>query len=145
MSLNLNAITNDLTHRYRAVGVLTGLTAVFLRCALVLMGGQNHQAVGAEILVVSGIAGVVFLGGYVRAVTSRQTISPPSLYRTIGGTSCYLAEVIGAAMLVAGWISGLYVVAAAIVVNFYFTISGAWLLLVGVSRDDGEQVPGASR
>jgi hypothetical protein len=45
----------------------------------------------------------------------------------------------GAAILLYGSISGLYVAAAAMVVNLYFMISGSWLLLVGVSRDEGEQ------
>jgi hypothetical protein len=31
---------------------------------------------------------------------------------------------------------GLYAVAVAIVANFFFMISGSWLLLVGVSRDE---------
>jgi len=48
MSLNLHVITQDATHRYRAIGTLTGLTAVFMICAFSIMGGQNHIAVGAE-------------------------------------------------------------------------------------------------
>jgi hypothetical protein len=132
LSLNLESITQDLTHRQRAIGALTGLTAVFMRCGLVLMGGQNHTAVGLELLIVAGIAGGVFLGGYFRAENSNQNVSPPSLYRTIGGSVCYLIEMIGAVVLILGSIVGLYIASIAMIVNFYFMISGAWLLVVGV-------------
>src|SRR2546423_7449113 len=44
MSLHLDQIALNVAHRHRARTVLTGLTAVFIRCALVLMAGQNAQA-----------------------------------------------------------------------------------------------------
>src|SRR5271170_7256011 len=65
MSLNLKGIAIDATHRYRAINTLTGLALVFMRCALVLMGAQNHRSIGAELFVVSGISGV-FLSRAIR-------------------------------------------------------------------------------
>lgn len=50
MTLHLDDITRDPVHRHRARTILTGLTAVFIRCALVLMGGQNGQAVAVELI-----------------------------------------------------------------------------------------------
>lgn len=41
MSLNVHEINRDATHRYRAIGTLTGFTSAFVICSLVLMGGQN--------------------------------------------------------------------------------------------------------
>src|SRR5580693_193501 len=61
MSLNLKEIAIDATHRYRAINTLTGLALVFMRCALVLMGAQNHQSIGAELLIVSGISASIFV------------------------------------------------------------------------------------
>src|SRR5437667_3332244 len=52
MSLHLDQIALNPAHRHRARTVLTGLTAVFIRCALVLMAGQNGQAVAVELIVV---------------------------------------------------------------------------------------------
>jgi hypothetical protein len=49
---------------------------------------------------------------------------------------------IGAALLIAGDIAGLYLAAVAIVANFFFMISGSWLLLVGVSTDEAMSGPG---
>jgi hypothetical protein len=135
MSLNVAVITEDPTHRYRALGNLTGLTSVFMLCALVLMGGQNHQAVGTEILIVSIIAGGVLTTGYLQARSFGGSAGKLSNLRMIGGTTCYLLEIVGAVVLIVGYITGLYIVAVAIVANFYFMISGAWLLLVRVPSD----------
>ena len=56
MSLNLEVIARDATHRHRAIGTLTGFTAAFMICALALMGDQNEQEAGVEWLVISGVA-----------------------------------------------------------------------------------------
>ena len=63
MSLNLKAIVGDATHRNRAINTLTGLAFIFMRCALVLMGGQNHRAIGAELFIVCGLSAAVFVKG----------------------------------------------------------------------------------
>src|SRR6266576_4905652 len=52
MSLHLDQIALNAAHRHRARTVLTGLTAVFIRCALVLMAGQSAQAVALELILV---------------------------------------------------------------------------------------------
>ena len=132
LSLNLKVIAIDITHRYRAIGTLTGLAAVFMRCALVLMGGQGHKAVGAELFVVSLLAAIVYVAGYIRAYKSGNS---PSLSRTTSGTALYIGEIIGAGILVSGSISGLYVAAIAMVANTCYMITGAWLLVVGVYQE----------
>src|SRR6204780_1605748 len=63
MSLNLKEIVFDATHRNRAINTLTGLALVFMRCALVLMGAQDHHSIGAELFVVAGISAAVFIRG----------------------------------------------------------------------------------
>jgi hypothetical protein len=40
-SLNVNTVTQDAAHRYRAIDTLSGMTGVFVIYALVLMGGQG--------------------------------------------------------------------------------------------------------
>ncbi len=132
LSLNLETIAIDTTHRYRAIGTLTGLAAVFLRSALVLMGGQGHKAVGAELLVVSCLAAIVYVTGYIRASRSGNAAS---LSRTVSGTALYSAEMVGAIILISGSISGLYIAAIALVANTCYMITGAWLLVVGVYQE----------
>src|SRR5579862_7870054 len=95
MSLNLKAIAVDATHRYRAINTLTGLALVFMRCALVLMGAQNHRSIGAELFVVSGVSAAVFVRGYAKAIRMSSGLT---LSRTVGGTFVHLAEMIGAVL-----------------------------------------------
>ena len=118
-SLNLAIIFRDATHRSRAVGTLSSFVAVFIICGLTLMGGQTHMAVDIDWLVV-GL----------------------NILRLAGGTGCYIAQVVGSALLIAGYVAGLYVAAVAMVVFFAFMISGAWLLLVGVHQDE-QRLPAA--
>jgi hypothetical protein len=131
LSLNLKTIALDATHRFRAIGTLTGLAAVFLRSTLVLMGGQNHRAIGAELLSVAFVAGYVYVYGYIQAFRSA---SGASLLRTVTGTALYVAEIIGAALLISGQIAGLYIAAIALVLNTCYMISGAWLLVMGTIK-----------
>src|ERR1700691_5872053 len=83
MSLNLKVIAVDATHRYRAINTLAGLALVFMRCALVLMGAQNHRSIGAELFVVAGISLAIFARGYVTAIRTGNGLR---LSRIVGGT-----------------------------------------------------------
>src|SRR5580658_4131957 len=94
MSLNVKVIARDATHRNRAINTLTGLALVFFRCALVLMGGQNHRAIGAELFVVCGISAAIFSRGYANAITMSDGLR---LSRIVGGILVHMAEMIGAA------------------------------------------------
>jgi len=129
VSLNLENMTKDATHKHRSINTLAGLTAVFVTCGLVLMGGQNHQAVGIELLVIASIGCVIFLYGFRQAF---RFGAHPSTLRLGIGSFLYLAEVVGAVLLISGSLFGLYVAAVAIVMNVAFMTSAAWLLVVGV-------------
>jgi hypothetical protein len=129
MSLSLRVIAIDATHRYRAINTLTGLALVFMRCALVLMGAQNHQAIGAELFIVSGISATIFVRGYGRALRMSDGLRRS---RIVGGSFIHLAEMIGAALFFFGYRAGLYIAAIAIVTNTCYMITAAWLLVVGV-------------
>src|ERR1700691_3350120 len=129
MSLNLKVIAIDATHRYRAINTLTGLALVFMRCALVLMGAQNHRAIGAELFVVSGISAAVFVNGYSKAISLSNCLRSS---RIVGGSLVHLAEMIGATLFFFGYLSGLYIAALAMVINTCYMITAAWLLVIGV-------------
>jgi hypothetical protein len=129
MSLNLKTIAIDATHRYRAINTLTGLALVFMRCALVLMGAQTHQAVGAELFVVSAISAAIFIKGYSQAIRMSSGLR---LSRIVGGSLLHLAEMLGAAVFFFGYLAGLYIAATAMVANTCYMITAAWLLVIGV-------------
>jgi len=129
LSLNLEDMTKEATHKYRSINTLAGLTAIFISCGLVLMGGQSHTAVGAELLIMALVGGTIFVHGFRQAF---KFGSQPSKQRLATGAGLYLAESVGALLLMSGSVSGLYIAAVSILVNVAFLISAAWLLVVGV-------------
>lgn len=144
LSLNVEDMTQDATHKFRSINTLAGLTTIFVNCGLVLMAGQDHEAVGLELFVLAFVGAVIFLYGFRQAF---KLGSQPSKQRLVLGSSLYLAELIGALVLVSGAIWGLYVAATAIMMNVAFMISAAWLLVVGAYSakvGDGAVVPGAT-
>ena len=136
LSLNLDVVMRDATHRYRAIGTLTNFAGIFVVCALVLMGGQRHAAVGVEWLLVSTGAGAVYVSGYLRARAGGGSQTTLSLLRTVSGTAFYVAQIVGSIVVLLGASAGLYIAAAAMVLLAAYSVSGAWLLLVGVQQDE---------
>jgi hypothetical protein len=139
MSINLDVVAQNATHRLRAINMLTGFTAAFIICALALMGGQRHQAVGTEWFLIATIAGLSYVHNYVQAAKMGGRKAELRPYRLAGGTACYVAEMVGAVVLIFGHVAGLYVAAVGLIVLFAFMISGAWLLLVAVHDDKSRQ------
>jgi len=115
--------------------MLTGFTAVFIACGAALIGNQSIGALGVEWLILWLVASAVFIRGYVKAIAAGMSSIGLNAPRLAGGTLCYLAEVLGAILLILGHGSGLYIAAVASIVLFGFLISGAWLLIVGIHED----------
>ena len=141
MTLHLDDITRDPVHRHRARTILTGLTAVFIRCALVLMGGQNGQAIAIEIIGVLAIVEVILYNSIRQAIRNADN---GVLWRTIGSFACLVLEQIGAVILFTGNAAGLYVVGLGMMSSFIFMVTGAWLLLVGVGAQEAARAESTS-
>lgn len=131
ISVNLRDVVKDATHTYRAINMLNGFTSVFVLSSLALMGHQTHQTLGLEWLIVSLLAGAINTNGYIRGFSLTGSRYALSLFRVAGGTACYLGQIIGSAAFFFGFGWGIYVSAVALIVNFYFLVSGSWLLIVG--------------
>ena len=129
MTLHLEEVTSDPVHRHRARTILTGLTAVFIRCALALMGGQNGQAVAVELIAVLLVVEVILYTSIRQAARSADW---SVVLRTVGSFACLLLEQTGALILFFGNPWGLYAVGLGMMSSFIFMVTGAWLLLVGV-------------
>ncbi len=139
MSINLTIIAGDPTHKNRAVATLTGFTGVFMVCAFALIGNQSFQCIGIEWLVISLVPTITYIRVYIKARKRGKSTVGLSIVRFIDGTSCYIAQIIGAALLISGNIAGLYIASVAMVLSFAFFISGAWLLIIGVYENQGKQ------
>ena len=131
MTLHLDEITTNPVHRHRARTILMGLTAVFIRCGLVLMGGQSFQAVAVEIVVVLSVVEFLLYSSIRQAMSSADR---GVLLRTLGSFACLVLEEAGAIVLFFGNAWGLYVVGLGMMSSFIFMVTGAWLLLVGVGK-----------
>ncbi len=135
MSMHVQTITMDPVLRHRARMILAGLAGVFMRCSLALMGGQDGRAVAIDLFVVCLFVTIIGLFSYA-PISKIPTAHRSSLLRTIGGTACYSIEMLGAVLLFFGATWGLTVAAVAMVANFFFMISGSWLLLLGIRQDE---------
>jgi hypothetical protein len=130
LTINLKVVTKDATHRYRAINMLSGFIAAFVISSLALMGHQTYRTLGIEWLIVSSFALAINTNGYIqgfRLVGSRYALS---LVRIVGGSACYLGQIVGSLMLCLSSRTGIYVAAIALIVNFLYLVSGSWLLIV---------------
>ena len=141
LSINPDAILQNITHRNRAINMLSGFSAIFMACGFALIGNQSLQTLGLEWLVLWIIATFIFIRGYVVAIRAGMSSIGLTAPRLGGGTLCYLAEVAGAILLVVGNAAGLVVAAVATMVLFAFLISGAWLLIVGAYEGQAQKGP----
>jgi hypothetical protein len=138
LTINLRGVAKDATHRFRAINMLTGFTSVFVISALALMGHQPYLALGIEWLVVSLFAAVINTNGYIQAFRINSSRYALNTFRIVGGTACYVGQIVGSALLLAGIEAGIYVAAIALVVNFLFLVSGSWLLIMGTLQTPTE-------
>lgn len=139
ISINPERIVRNTTHKNRAINMLSGFSAIFMACSLALLGGQYLPALGLEWLFLWVIATFIFVRGYVVALKSGMSSIGLTVPRLAGGTVCYLAEVIGAFLLVLGRGVGLYIAALGTIVLFAFLISGAWLLIIGIYEEPAKE------
>lgn len=76
----------------------------------------------------------LYVYGHIQALrVGRSSVGLRSA-RLIGGTTLYVVEIVGAALLLGGYIAGLYVAAISMIGLLAYMISGAWLLIMGVSE-----------
>jgi hypothetical protein len=134
LSLNVNVLLRDLMHRARSIGTLTNFAAIFLVCAVALMGTQTHISLAVVWLVVALTAGYV----YVRPWPATRRVSPPTMLaslRFMTGSALYVAEIVGSILLLSGATAGLYIAASAMTLLAVYSVTGAWLLVVGAQPD----------
>jgi hypothetical protein len=141
LSLNLAVVISDATHRYRAIGTLTNFAGIFVLCAVALMGAQNHVAIGIEWILVSSGSCAVYVYGYLRARSAGGSPTTLSRLRTISGTTFYVALIAGSVVLLVGETAGLFIAGIAMVTIAVYSVSGAWLLLVGAYGDEQARSP----
>jgi modulator of FtsH protease len=135
LSLNLDDLLKDVMHRARSIGTLTNFVGIFAISAAALMGEQTHVSIGIVWLFVSIGAGFV---SHVRSWPTARRVSPPSRMtsvRFMTGSALYLGEAVGAVLLISGLTAGLYVAASSMTLLAVYSVTGAWLLVVGARNE----------
>ena len=132
LSINLEAIAEDPTHRSRAVNTLSGFTAAFILCGLLLLRGIGSVASG---WIWSGMSlAPLCVYAYSLFTSYKEDGSRQGLHplRIAGSTLCYLAQIVGGAALATQHPWGAYLAAAGLMAQFVSLMSEAWLLLIGI-------------
>src|SRR5580658_1120771 len=109
MTINLKGVAKDATHRYRAINMLSGFTSVFVIGSLALMGHQTYRTLGIEWLIASLFAAAINTNGYIQAFRQQSSLYALSLFRMVGGSACYLGQIIGSIILYSGSRTGIYI------------------------------------
>jgi hypothetical protein len=135
LSLNLSKILKNWGLPNRALAGFYLFLAILIISSLMLFPGQPAKIIGAEVLAV----GLVLWAGVTRlAVKSiRQTSSELRHYfirHLFAFQAAVVPYLIGGVLLLAGVQSGLYWVAAGIVLSLFTAAMEAWVLLVEINR-----------
>lgn len=85
-------------------------------------------------MIVSAVAAVVYVYGYIQAIRFGESSVGLRSPRLVGGAALHIVEIVGAALLLSGYMAGLYLAAIAMISLLAFMISGAWLLIMGISE-----------
>jgi hypothetical protein len=107
-------------------------------CAFGLLPDQTYRWLGIEWFVISAVALYVYVRGLARVSHRGGSGFGSSRFRISTGVAGYAAQMVGSAVLAAGYVGGLYVASIAMVLSFASLISGAWLLIVAACQNPGE-------
>jgi hypothetical protein len=103
------------------------------------MAKQSGQPVAPELIVVLLAVEFVLYRSIRQALAVSDASDPALLWRTIGSFACLVIEQAGALALFFGNVGGLYAVGVGMMASFVFMVTGAWLLIVGVGREEASQ------
>jgi hypothetical protein len=135
ISINLQRILSFPQLPGRAAEMLILLVGALTACSFALMPGQPLRVLGGEILG----AGLLMTGAPL-VIQARQLpvmkTQPLTwwIWRSLIGVCAGLPVLIGGGVLISGASTGLYWLAAGVLVTFAATVWNAWILLVEILR-----------
>ena len=138
-SLRVRDLQLSVVIRTRAAYLLALLVVIVVYSAFVLMPGQPHAAVAAEILVVS-VAGVAYLVGWCLPRLVRLAVfSVDMIVRWIAGVTGLLLGIVAGISLLIGKGGGLFFLAFGALLLIANEVASAWSLIVGIGKDTGAE------
>jgi modulator of FtsH protease len=140
MSVNVKEILSYAWLPRRAVEMVVLLVGTLLTAGVGLMPDLSDTQLGAALLVIAVAAWAFAPILELRAARVTEPGSPERepnqrvVERLVMFQVATLPAVVGAAVVLAGSSSGLYLVAAAILLSFVVAVANAWVLLIEILR-----------
>jgi hypothetical protein len=134
VSINLKQILEYPGLPTRAVETLSILTGLLIMSVLMLVPGENRQALGAQLLALGGIGGGYMVIRRLRLPRKKDdplTWAVVPVVVVVAGTAPMVPAGIS---LLAGGGGGLYWLVGEIILGFVGAILNAWILLVEIQR-----------
>jgi modulator of FtsH protease len=134
MSINVREILSFPWLPARAASTVALLVGALVAASVALLPDLSDRALGLVLLVVTGITWAVALVLHLRWRGKAPESPSPEWVTLLLDQAATLPGVVGAVILASGSTSGLYWVAAGILVSFVVAVVNAWVLLVEILR-----------
>jgi len=135
MTVNITTIIGIPSMTSRAAATIAALVLIVVSAAAGLIPGQGPRLLGGEVLVFAAVAMVLTIDSAVRMVRAidRQYLRV-TWVKIVVALVQILPFLVGAAILLTGSYSGLYWIAAGVLLVFVGSVTNAWVLLVEILR-----------
>lgn len=139
VSLNLSRILSDATLPGRALVALSLILAVFVMSSLMLLPGQSALAIGVEAILVGLAIGALGMRMALRSPAGEGGEGGAGYAKSVANWLLFAVAVlpfpVGGIVAIAGDLrTGLFFVAAGIILSFVKAVLDAWVLLVEINR-----------
>jgi len=135
MTVNITTIINIPSMTSRAGATIASLVLIVVSAAAGLIPGQGPRLLGAEVLAFAAVATALTIDSAVRMVRAvDREYLVVTWVKIVIALAQMLPFLIGAALLIAENYSGLYWIAAGVLLVFVGSVANAWVLLVEILR-----------
>jgi modulator of FtsH protease len=132
VSIRVKEVLDDPFHRRRTESTFVILLAVLTASLLLLIPGQSRVAVGVEMLLVGAL--LAYRATHTWSVV-HASLRREAVISYMVGTFAHVLLCLGAISLLARTAGGLYVVAAALILELVRALSDIWVLFSGITTD----------
>ncbi len=137
MTVNITTIISIPSMTSRAAATIATLVLIVVSAAAALIPGQGPRLLGAEVLAFAAVATGLTIDSavrMVRAVDRKYQYPVGTWVKIVVAMVQMVPFLVGGGILLAGNFSGLYWIAAGVLLVFIGSVANAWVLLVEILR-----------
>ena len=135
MTVNITTIIGIPSMTSRAAATIASLVLIVVSAAAGLIPGQGPRLLGGEVLVFAAVAMALTIDSAVRMVRAvDKQFLVVTWVKIVIAMAQMLPFLVGAALLLTESYSGLYWIAAGVLLVFVGSVANAWVLLVEILR-----------